>query len=120
MPKREAFADKLRPVAKKYADQIQVVTVDPLTFPEVVNKMMLKWQFPAMAIQVPADKRISLYDHEDIDEEIVEKFIRDIFQMDQPVEFTEEAPVDEGIVMEDEEEVKVEAEGAAEEKHDEL
>lgn len=123
IPAREAFSVKMRSVAKTYADLIQIVSVDPLTFPEVVHKMTLKWEFPAMAIQVPAEKTISLYSHGDIDEEIVEKFIRDILHLNPPPEDATEnlPPVDEGVVLEDSEtEAKPEADTKTEEKHDEL
>ncbi|KAH7349701.1 hypothetical protein B0T11DRAFT_289717 [Plectosphaerella cucumerina] len=135
IPKREAFAEKLKDVARKYVDQVTIVTVDPMTFPEVVAKMSLQWEFPSMALQNPTAKTISLYSKGDIDEEIVERYIRDVLQLNPPEEVkADEVPEDEGVVLEDDseaevetakveevkiEEVKVE-EVKAEEAHDEL
>ncbi|KAH6668629.1 disulfide isomerase, partial [Plectosphaerella plurivora] len=99
IPKREAFAEKLKDVARKYVDNIRIVTVDPMTFPEVVAKMTLQWEFPSMALQNPAAKTISLYSKGDIDEEIVERYIRDVLGLNPPQE--EQVPEDEGVVLDE-------------------
>lgn len=113
IPKREAFETQLKDVARRYADQVRIVTVDPMTFPEIVARMTLQWEFPAMALQNPTAKTISLYSKGDIDEEIVERYIRDVLGLNPPAEeAASETPVDEGVVLDEQveagEPVKVE------------
>ncbi|KAM0276989.1 hypothetical protein ACHAQH_006172 [Verticillium albo-atrum] len=107
---RAKFADDMLPVAKEHAGRITLVAVDPLVFPEVVNKVGLPWDFPSMALQNPAAKTMSLFNKAEVTTEVVGRFIADVMGLNPPpqVGASEEAakvvpevPEDEGIVLEE-------------------
>lgn len=96
---RASFAEDMRVVAKAHREMIDLVIVDPLSFPEVVERVGLPWKFPAMALQNPSARTISLYNHENISEEVVGRFIVETLGLSPP---PDDDAFDEGIVLEDE------------------
>lgn len=106
-------------LAKQHADHLDVITVNPLEFHDVVTHTGLDWEhFPALALQIPQSRQMMLFTKEDINPEILGRFVAEGLGLAQPPQ--EEVFMDEGVVLDDSVETEEEDVSAKAEPRDEL
>ncbi|GKT50456.1 protein disulfide-isomerase [Colletotrichum spaethianum] len=76
---RDRYSSNVRELAKKHINELEFVTVDPVSFPEVPTNLVLKWNFPAIVLQ---DKKrgfvFSSERKENIKPELVDNFLQSV------------------------------------------
>ncbi|KAH9229691.1 hypothetical protein K456DRAFT_1752536 [Colletotrichum gloeosporioides 23] len=79
LDRREQFALHIKETARKYAQRLRFVAVDPPAFPDMPSRIGLQWKFPAIALQ---NKNAGLTYHSEQSESItpgfVENFLRSV------------------------------------------